>query len=414
MIEALHEIPWDDLDGSIETRADWLVRFRRQLHKMPEPSGAEQGTTAVIADALRDTGLEPRIMADDTGIVVDIDLGAPGKSVVALRAELDCVQVNDDKQVPYASSQPGLCHACGHEVHATILLGATQCLTNHLDAIRHTPFRHNLRMLFQPAEESATGAQSMIQQGAIDDVEAIIALHVNPFLDVGKISIRNGPMTSACKSFRITVNGRSGHTARPAEAIDPIPAAVNIASMLYQLCPRSMDSRHPLALSVASITAGASFNAIPDDAILTGTLRAARIVDLENVQQRMDSVCRGVSQATDCQVSLEFLGSAPATANDPVVVDALAECATHLLGADGLKWLPVASMGAEDFAYFQEIVPGAFVQLGAGLEDKAARRALHSSLFDLNEDSLSIGAKFMTRAGLQLAAGYNNSGTQTG
>ena len=246
----------------------------------------------------------------------------------------------------------------------------------------------------------------MIQQGAIDNVQAILAVHVEPFLNAGVIGLRKGPLTSACKCFRIQIKGRSGHSARPYQAIDPIPAATNIIDLFYQLGPRSMDSRHPLALTVASINAGSSFNAIPDEAEIRGTLRTARLEDLEAVQKRMDAVIKGVADATGCDVSMEFPQYAPPTDNDGEIIDSMAAAATNLLGPGGVQWLDVPSLGAEDFAFFQELIPGAIVRLGAGLADPKQRRPLHSSMFDINEASLAIGAKFMTRSALMTALSF--------
>lgn len=398
--------PWDALAQSIDKRAERLVKFRRRLHAMPEPSNEEFATTALIADTLREAGLKPGIMRGNTGIVVDFDLGAKSESFIATRAELDCVKVNDDKQVAYASTRPGLCHACGHDVHTTMQLAMAMVLAEQRDLLSTLEFKHNLRMIFQPAEETATGARSMIEQGAIDGVEAIIALHSEPFLDCGVVGLRNGPLTAACKTFRITVRGRSGHSARPFEAVDPIPAAINLVSMMYQLCPRSMDSRHPLALTVASINAGSSFNAIPDEAIIHGALRTARVEDIERVQQRMEAIVRGVKESTGCDVQLEFLHSCPATENNPEVIGYLANAAGSIMGDESVRWLDVPSLGGEDFAYYQELIPGAIVRIGTGKGEMKSRRPLHSSRFDVDENVLPIGTKILTRAALNLAADY--------
>ncbi|MHC5114540.1 MAG: M20 metallopeptidase family protein [Planctomycetota bacterium] len=391
---------------SVDSREERLIKLRRRMHATPEASGQEHETTHLVAETLRDNGFEPRVMADGVGVVADIDLGASSGTMIALRSELDCVEVNDDKQAYYASTHPGLCHACGHDAHSTILLAAAAALADHREQLPRHTFRHNLRLVFQPAEETATGARSMIQQGALDGVEAIIAVHVDPTLDVGKIGLRTGALTSASKSFRATVRGRSGHSARPYEAVDPIPAATSLVGLFYQLGPRSMDSRYPLALTVASIQGGSSFNAIPDQATIAGTLRAARLSDLEAVQKRMESVAKGVAESTSCEITLEFLNSAPATDNDPEVIQAFADVGVSVLGPEQVHWLDVPSLGGEDFAFYQELIPGAIIRLGAAMEDMRSRRPLHSSLFDIHEGALAVGAKVMTLAGLHLASTY--------
>jgi amidohydrolase len=401
------EGPLQRLFDAIEERRDRLVRLRRRLHATPEASNDERQTTTLVAEALREHGYDPRIMADDVGVVADLVLDEGSDSFIAFRAELDAVAIHDDKQAPYASTHAGLCHACGHDVHTTTGLGVAAVLADHRDEFVRPGFRHNLRFVFQPAEETSTGARSMINQGVLDGVEAIIALHVDPFIEVGRVGLRNGPLTSACKSFQVTIRGRSGHSARPYEAVDPIPAATTLVDLFYQLAPRSIDSRYPLALTVASIQAGNSFNAIPDEATLAGTLRAARLVDLESVQRRMDAVVSGTGQATGCDIELEFKHSCPATDNDPRLVQAIAVSADEALGAGSAEWLDVPSLGGEDFAYYQELIPGAIVRIGAALEDARARRPLHSSLFDVDERAIVAGGKLILASLLRLAACFS-------
>ncbi|HWB19434.1 MAG TPA: amidohydrolase [Phycisphaerales bacterium] len=403
---------WSELAQSFEARHDRLVKFRRRIHATPEASGNEIQTTALVAETLRENGYAPRVLANNTGVIVDLDLGAPSGTFIALRAELDCVHVDDDKQTAYASTRPGLCHACGHDAHTTIVLSSALVLKDHLADIRAAFPRplHNLRFIFQPSEETATGARSMIQQGALNGVEAILAVHVEPFIEAGFVGLRKGPLTSSCKAFKITIKGRGGHSARPHEGIDPIPAAVNIVNMFYQLGPRSMDNRYPLSLTVSSIIAGQSFNAFPDDAIINGTLRTARVQDMENVQRRMDAVIKGVAQATGADISMEFPIYAPATDNDPELIQLMERAAIDALGSTSVQWIEVPSMGAEDFAFYQELIPGAIVRLGAAVPDKRHRMPLHSSLFDINEHCLTLGAKFLTRSALMAASSFTRSG----
>lgn len=407
-INAQLGLVWPPIAGAIDARYERMVKLRRRLHATPEPSGQEKQTTALIADALATEGLSPRVMQNETGVVVDVNLNDSGPtSYVALRSELDCVQVDDDKQVAYASTRPGLCHACGHDAHSTILLAAAIAAHEHRAALREVGLKQSLRFIFQPAEENATGARSMIKQGALDSVEAIIAVHVWPFLDAGVIGLRKGPITAACKVFEITVTGKSGHSARPHDAIDPIPAAINLVSMLYQLCPRSVDSQQAMTITVGSIVAGQTFNAIPDDAKLSGTLRTLRVADMETCQRKMEAVCKGVAEATGCQIKLDLGYSCPATDNDPAIVAAMEriipELTTHTGKPVQGHWLEQSSLGGEDFAFYQELIPGAIVRLGTGLADPQKRKGLHSSLFDINEAAMPVGAKFLLRSALELA-----------
>jgi amidohydrolase len=391
---------WNPIRQSIVDHKDRLIQCRRRIHATPEPSNHEHETTSLIVEALRKCGYEPQVMAGDTGIVVDIDLGAEADRFVAFRSELDCVRVNDDKPVAYASTRPGLCHACGHDAHSTILLGLAREVARHRDLIAQHDFTRNIRLIFQPAEETATGARSMIQQQALRGVEAIIALHVEPFLEVGTVALKTGPITAECRVFKVTVRGNSGHSARPFEAVDPIPAAVNLVSMFYQLAPRSMDSRYPLSLTVGAITSGETFNAIPDVAVIRGTLRAARVQDADAVRQRMEAVAQGVAQATGCRIEVGFEVSCPATNNDPAMVCRLADIAEHVIDENAVRWLDVSSLGGEDFAFYQELVPGVMMRLGAAVPEPSARMPLHSTMFDINEQALVKGVSLMTAAAL--------------
>ncbi len=399
---------FDAIDETIDLRADEMIAFRRHLHREPEGSGKETQTTATVAAALRKSGFEPRVMGDGLGIVCDLDVGGTSGQFIALRAELDCVDVNDDKKISYASTRKNLCHACGHDAHSTIVLSAMAAMLEQRDALRTLGLRHNIRAVFQPAEETAVGAKSMIEQGATRHVAAMLAVHVEPFIETGVIGLRIGPLTSACRSFEIHIRGRSGHSARPFQALDPIPAAVSLTDLFYQLCPRSMDSRYPLALTVASLNAGHAFNAIPDHAIIRGTLRTARVEDLQAVEARMWNIIKGVEQATGCQITMTSPVYAPPTNNDASIIELMNVAATNLLihGGAGVKWMDVPSLGAEDFAFFQEVVPGAIVRLGAALPDVEARKPLHSSLFDIDERCIAIGAKFLARSALLAAATF--------
>ncbi len=390
------------LDETIAQRQERMIRFRHRLHATPEPSNEEFATTALIAETLREAGLEPRVMRGRTGVLCDIDLGGPADSFIALRAELDCVRVNDDKQVPYASTRAGLCHACGHDVHSTMVLSTGITLSEHAETIRSLKPSRNLRLIFQPAEETATGARSMIEQNAIDGVKAILALHVDPALEPGIVGLRNGPLTAACKIFRIVIKGRSGHTARPYEAIDPIPAATNLISLLYQLGPRSIDTRFPLAVTVASIKSGEAFNAIPDEALISGTIRCARVDDMQAVQNKLDMIVRGMKETIGCEITVEYPFACPPTDNHPELVGRVAHVAAEMLGPEHVHWIDVPSMGGEDFAFYQELIPGVLVRLGAALSDPRRRRPLHSSHFDIDESALAIGARLLCRTTLDL------------
>ncbi|MEM7229359.1 MAG: amidohydrolase [Planctomycetota bacterium] len=392
------------IDQTIDDLHDESIRIRRYLHANPEASEHEFETTKFVANQLREMTLTPKIYANDLGVTADIDLGGTSGQVVALRAELDCVGVDDEKVVDYRSTNEGLCHACGHDAHMTIVMTAAKAIQMHASALREHGMRCNIRPLFQPAEETAKGAESMVEQSAVRDASAIFAVHVDPFLEVGRLGMRVGPMTSSSQMFEARIRGRSGHTARPFEAVDPIPAATSLVGLFYQLGPRSKDPRYPLALTVAAMHAGTAYNAIPDTAIIGGTIRAMRQVDLDRVMERMRSVARGVSEATGTRVELDFQRFVPPTMNDGSLVELMARVGTDLLGPAAVQTIDVASIGAEDFAFFQQVVPGAIIRLGAAMPQPHERRGLHNSHFDIDEKALAIGAKVMARSAVLAAA----------
>jgi len=395
---------WPSLASAIDGQVAAMIALRREIHANPEASGREFATTQLIAERLTHAGLHPRVMRDGLGVMTDISLGAPADRFIAIRAELDSVGVDEGKTVAYASKNPGLCHACGHDAHSTIAVAVATTIHQHREQLAKAGLKHNIRAIFQPAEETATGARSMIEQGALENVQGILSLHVEPFTEVGLIGLRAGPLTSSCKSFEIVIHGKSGHSARPFQAIDPIQAATSVIDLFYQLGPRSMDSRYPLSLTVGSVHAGAAFNAIPDEAVIRGTLRTARLEDEQAVERKMLAVLRGVEHATGCTITIEYPVYAPATHNDAALIDIMARSAKDLLGPDSLRWLDVPSLGAEDFAFYQQRIPGAIVRLGAAMSDPAGRMPLHSSFFDIDERALGIGAKLLMRSALMAAA----------
>ena len=392
---------WNAIKASINVQEGEMIAFRRDLHAHPEPSGEELRTTSQIAQRLRADGLSPRIMSDGCGIVVDLELDSNSDSYVAIRSDLDCVAIDDAKTVPWRSTRAGACHACGHDAHATMSLFTMLTLNEHLDSIRDMNPESNLRFIFQPAEETTKGAQRMIEQHALDGVRSIIALHVDPYLEAGHIGLRSGPLTANCLSFKITVTGRGGHSARPYQSLDPIPAATNIVSLMYQLCPRSMDSRYPLAITVTSIHAGKAFNAIPDSAEIWGTLRTSRDEDEQHVKVRLQEVLRGIATTTGCAVNIEFPHSSPATNNDREVIERLWTAAEAAIGKDRVTLIEMPSLGGEDFAYYQQVVPGAMVRLGTAFQDRNARFPLHAPEFDINEASLVAGVRFLCQAAIR-------------
>lgn len=401
MTEDQHRTLWNQSEAWLTESLPNMIAMRRDLHAHPERAGEEVRTSAVVLEHMESAGLKPRVEESATGLMVDFDLADdPDAPRLAIRADMDCVPISDEKDVPWASVNDGCCHACGHDAHTTMACFTAHAIARQADEIRAGGAKRNIRFIFQPAEESATGALDMIGRGALEGVDLIIALHVDPFLDTGHVGMRNGPITANLLSFKVTILGQGGHSARPHESTDPIPAAINLVSLLYQLAPRSVDSRRAHCVTVTSIQSGDTINAIPDSAEVCGTIRAARVEEATALRKMVIQCVDAACLATGCRSKISFPHEAPATNNAPHVVELMAEAAQEVVGADRLVYLELPSMGGEDFALYQQQVPGAMARLGTGQGPMKDRHALHSGLFDIEEAALLVGSRLLTNTAL--------------
>lgn len=394
------------LDALIQDRSDSIRAMRRYLHAHPEPSGQEVRTTAYIADQLEQIGLDYRLGPEGRGLVVDI----PGPSkepgrVIALRADIDALRLQDEKTVSYRSRENNLMHACGHDAHTAMAFGAIAALAACPEALTG---EFSWRCIFQPAEESATGAREMIAWHALDGVEAIVALHVDPALHAGQVGYREGALTASCEEFEILVEGLGGHGARPHTTFDPIAAATQIVQSVYAILPRSVDSRDPLVVSFGVIQGGINPNVIPESVQLRGTIRSTGDAFARQARQRIREVIDGVAQAFQVRASFSIAYSLPPVLNDPRLTRLCREATEPLVGEEGLIQVDKPSMGGEDFAWYLRECPGCMLRLGVGTPLKPVRH-LHSSCFDLNEAALPIGAGVLARCALHIAADLEGS-----
>ncbi|NDV63120.1 amidohydrolase [Puniceicoccales bacterium CK1056] len=395
---------FDRLDGLIQADAKSIQDVRRYLHAHPEPSGEETRTTAFIADQVESLGLNFRIGPDGRGLIVDFP-GPNCKRYVALRADIDALRLQDEKTVSYRSRENNLMHACGHDAHTAMALGAIKALSKVPDAL---PEGIGWRCLFQPAEESATGAKDMISWNALDRVEAIVALHVDPALHAGQIGYREGSLTACCEEFEILVEGLGGHGARPHTTFDPIAAATQIVQTVYSVLPRSVDSRDPLVVSFGVIQGGINPNVIPESAQLRGTIRSTDSEHSRVAKQRIREVIDGVAQICQVRTSFSIAYSLPPVKNDPVLTGLCKSAVHDLVGDEGMVYVDKPSMGGEDFAWYLNECAGCMLRLGVGTPLKPVRH-LHSSCFDVNESALPIGAKALTRSVVQIARHLENA-----
>jgi len=392
-----------DLDQFLADCEQELIGFRRSLHAHPEPGYAELRTTRLVAQRLTAAGLHPVPLAGGAGLLVEIGATQdqekpdhPERSVVALRADLDALPLADEKEVPYRSTVPGVCHACGHDVHTTVLLGTGLFLAAQAKA-GLLPGR--VRLIFQPAEEIGTGAQDVIAAAGLASVGRIFALHCDPRLDVGKIGIRSGPITAACDHIKVTVTGPGGHTARPHLTADVVYALGKIVTELPAALSRLVDPRSSLSLVWGRISAGSAANAIPGEGIAEGTIRSLDDEAWRAAPGLVEALVRSVATPYGVTAELEYVPRDPPTINEEASAQMFAVAAAAVLGQDSVASTP-QSLGAEDFAWYLSSVPGALARLGTRTPGATLVRDLHQPTFDVDERAIAVGVRVMAATAL--------------
>jgi amidohydrolase len=388
------EEPSDAASGRVQAQlarvASRLSQIRRHLHRHPELSGEEFATTDYLSKQLTVARVPHKVAAGKRGIITEIvESPAPGAPVVAMRADIDALPIKEESDVPYRSRKPGVMHACGHDAHSAILLGTTLAL------YRARPLPVAWRSIFQPSEEAGRGACEMVQQGALEGVDAIIALHVDPNLAAGQIVVTPGPRTAFCQDFTIEIVGRGGHGARPHATVDPIATAAHLITLIYQAIPRQTDARHPVVVTIGMIHAGHASNVIPDTASLQGTIRTMNTAVANHARETVQRLCASAAQAFNARISAQFERLLPGMVNDEQIATLAANVAGRLLGPENVLRHEPVSMGAEDFADYLPIVPGCMIGLGAKLADRKMT-PLHTATFDIDETALRIGARLFT------------------
>ena len=381
----------EQIDRCVTRLAPELVKIRRHFHANPELSGTEHSTTAFVGKRLTAAGILHESGADGRGVITAISRPPiPKAPVIALRADIDALPITEENEVPYRSRNAGVMHACGHDAHSAILLGA-------LCALRSTgSIPAGWRGIFQPSEEVGHGAREMIERGALAGVDAIVALHVDPTLDSGQLALTSGPQTAFCQDFVIEVRGRGGHGARPHNTIDPIAIAAQLVTLIYQAVPRKTDARDPLVVTIGQIQGGHAANIIPDVVTMKGTIRALDGMVSRNARDIIAKLCRGTAQTLGGRVRVVFDAQLPGVVNDPAVTAICLDAARDVVGADRVLVEGRPSMGAEDFADYLSSVPGCMIRLGVKRRGKKVT-PLHTSTFDIDESALHIGARLLAK-----------------
>lgn len=394
------------IDDSVSEMDAELTELRRFLHAHPEPSGEEVQTTRLVLGRLEEAGLEPHICHGGLGLIADLELGHPAADAprIAVRADMDALRLVDEKDVPYASQNHGVTHACGHDAHTTITYAAAKTAMQLRAAMAECEpgVGVKLRFIFQPAEETCEGAKSLVEQGVLKGVDAILALHLDPERPVGDVGVRDGFLTANCDEVDFFVQGRGGHAARPHHSIDPIAAASQLVGALYQYIPRSVDSRDPAVFTVGKIVGGYAANVIPESVELLGTLRTIGRDTRSRIIQRIREITHGVSESSGVKITVEFRNPLASVDNDQQINRLLTQAARDVLGDSHVKQIDKPSMGSEDFGVYLEHVPGAMYRLGCAAPNCPAH-FLHSPKFDIDEQVLQLGPRIFLRAALLIS-----------
>lgn len=375
---------------------DQLVAWRRDFHMHPELGFRETRTAVKVAEVLTSLGYRVRTGVGRTGVVADRGEGRP---VVAIRADMDALPIQEANDVPYASRVPGVMHACGHDAHTAIALGVATLLAEE-------PFPGTVRFLFQPAEEiqdeeGYSGAQRMIQDGAMEGVDFVLALHVDPSIPAGDVRLEVGPASAGVDTFYVTLIGKGGHGASPHKTVDPIYIAGHVILALHGIVSRRIQPTAPAVVSIGAVHGGDADNVIPETVELRGTIRYKDPAVQEQIHAEIERAL-GVARALGGDYQLRIEKGYPPMVNDAGVVDLLRAVVTDLLGAEHIR-PPETGMGAEDFGYFSALAPGAMFDLGCrpGNEERPA----HSPRFDIDERCLPVGAAILAEAALRLLRG---------
>jgi hippurate hydrolase len=365
-----------------------MAAWRQHLHTIPELGLECHLTAAFVADRLREFGItEVHEGIAKTGIVAIIEGQGPGPTI-GLRADMDALPITEETGVPYASTHPGKMHACGHDGHTAMLLGAAKYLAETRN------FAGRVALIFQPAEEFGGGGEVMVQEGVMErfDIAQVYALHNAPGKDFGKFHTNPGPIMAAADTFHIRITGKGGHAARPHDCVDPVVAACAIVQALQTITSRNHNTAEALVISTTQIHTGTTDNVIPETAYINGTVRTVDKEVQAMVVRRMRKIVQGQADSFDVTAELDFEFGYPPTVNDAVKAAFAAEVAEDVAGAAGIDAAFAPVMGAEDFSYMLEARPGAYLMLGQG-----DGPGVHHPLYNFNDEIAPIGASFFAR-----------------
>ena len=377
----------------VSEHKDLIIKIRRDLHRIPETAYTEKKTSAYVADYLNSLGLEVQTEIAQYGVVGSLKTDRPGPTLM-IRADMDALPLKEDTGLDFASEHEGVMHACGHDAHMTMVLGAATVFNKIKNEISG-----NIKFLFQPAEEGPGGAKPMVEAGVMENpkVDYSIGCHVWPDIPEGTIGVRSGPFLAAMDRFDLKIKGKGGHGAMPHLCTDALEVGTQVVNALQRIASRHTNPLEPTVVTVGTFHAGTAFNIIPAEAEMSGTTRTFNPETWNTWEARLEKVIRGVCESMGVDFELKFNQGYPVTINDEFAAEVVHRCAAKVVGEDRVVE-PPRTMGGEDFAYFLEKVPGTFLFLGAGDRIDFPH---HHPAFDIDEKVLPLGTLLMTSLALE-------------
>ena len=373
---------------------EYIIAMREYFHENPELSFKEFKTADRLEKELRDMGLNPKRITE-TGIIADIK--GKGKKTVAIRADIDALPVTEENKVDYVSKNKGVMHACGHDTHMAMLLGAAKMLIAEKEKLNG-----NIRLIFQPAEELPPGgAVGMIKNGALDGVDYIIGQHIMGFIPAGKIAIYYKEMMANADEFDIKIHGKGGHGSAPQDSIDAVYITAHLIEMLNTIVSREIDPQEPAVITTGTVNSGYRYNIIAAHAELTGTVRTFNIEVQEKIIKRIKDILEGLKSIYGIEYEYEYKKGYPVLVNNEKIAKYIEEAAKRVVGKDNIIY-PKPNMGGEDFAYFLQKVPGSYYFIGGSNPERGIDSMNHSPTFDMDESALYTGAKVLKEAAMEI------------
>jgi amidohydrolase len=362
---------------------DYIIDIRHELHRHPEPAFKENWTHGFIKKQLKELGYKPKT-SNKTGLIANI---GKGKNRIALRADMDALPIEEENSLPYKSQNKGYMHACGHDTHMSMLLGAAKLLSE----TKNPP---PVRFIFQPSEEKIPGgAKGMIKEGALKGISEIYAIHIEPEAEVETLTLKSGIMLAAADEMEITLKGKGGHAAEPHKTIDPIYASALFINQTQGLVSRKTDPKSPFVISVCTINGGTAFNIIPDEVRMKGTVRTIKKELWQKAPEWIGNILKGLNISSGIDYEFIYQRGYPILKNDPKKTEKLMKIATNIFKNIEIMESPI--MGGEDFAYYLQEIPGTFVFMGGANEKKGIKSKLHTAQFNIDENALPLGTALL-------------------